>query len=57
MPDPVLHKPTADCGITGPHDPALCGIVRARHRRSEEMQAEMERQLEEERLRAGRPGG
>jgi hypothetical protein len=57
MPDPVLHKPTADCSITGPHEPAICGIVHARHRRSAEMQAVIVRQLEDERTRAQRPRG
>ena len=55
MPDPITHKPTADCSITSPHDPELCGIVRARRARAAEMQALIERQLEDERSRAGRP--
>ena len=55
MPELITHKATADCIITGPHDPELCGIVRARRQRSAEMQAAIERQLEEERARAGRP--
>jgi len=57
MPDLITHKATADCVITGPHDPELCGIVRARRRRSAEMQVEIERQLEDERTRAGHPPG
>jgi hypothetical protein len=52
MPTPLTHKPTADCTITGPHEPELCGIVRARRRRSAEMQAAIEQQLEAERSRA-----
>jgi hypothetical protein len=54
MADPITHKPTADCGITGPHDAELCGIVRARRGRSAYMQEEIERQLEDERARAER---
>ncbi len=55
MPEPIIHKPTADCTITGPHDETICGIVQARRRRSAQMQAEIERQLAEERTRAGHP--
>jgi hypothetical protein len=57
MPEPIIHKATTDCSITGPHDPELCGIVGARRRRSTEMQELIERQLEEERSRAGQPPG
>jgi hypothetical protein len=55
MPEPITHKATPDCVITGPHDPELCGIVQARRRRSAEMQAEIERQLESERARTDHP--
>ncbi|HET9515088.1 MAG TPA: hypothetical protein VFO95_14250 [Gemmatimonadales bacterium] len=59
MAEAVTHKATSDCIITGPHAPELCGIVRARRRRSAEMQEVIERQLVEERARAeaaNRPG-
>jgi hypothetical protein len=52
MLEPLTHKTTADCGITGPHDPAICGIVQARQRRSAAMQEAIERQLAEEQVRA-----
>jgi hypothetical protein len=55
MPEPITHKPTADCAITGPHAAELCGIVRARRRRSAEMQELIERQMEDERSRKGKP--
>jgi hypothetical protein len=54
MSEPIIHKPTADCTITGPHDSESCGIVQARRRRSAEMQSEIERQLADERTRAAR---
>jgi hypothetical protein len=52
----LTHKATAECGITGPHDPALCGIVQARRRRSAAMQEAIERQLAEEQARARAEG-
>ena len=57
MAESLTHKATAECGITGPHDPALCGIVQARRRRSAAMQEAIERQLadEEARARSERP--
>lgn len=58
MPDTVEHKPAAECPMTAPHDPALCGLVQARRRRSEQMNAAIERQRAEERERAtGRRAG
>ncbi|HET7600734.1 MAG TPA: hypothetical protein VFK09_10595 [Gemmatimonadales bacterium] len=48
----IEHKPTAECQVTAPHDEAICGIVAGRHRRSAEMNAAIERQLEAERERA-----
>jgi hypothetical protein len=57
MVQPLIHKATADCGITGPHDPAICGIVQARQRRSAAMQETIERQLAEEQVRARTAGG
>jgi hypothetical protein len=56
MTQPLIHKATADCGITGPHDPAICGIVQARQRRSAAMQEAIERQLAEEQARARSEG-
>jgi hypothetical protein len=57
MVEPVTHKATADCGITGPHDPAICGIVQARQSRSAAMQEAIERQLAEEEARARTESG
>lgn len=54
MPGTVEHKPTAECPMTAPHDPALCGLVQARRRRSEEMNALSERRRAEEREREAR---
>ena len=51
----LIHKPTADCIITGPHDPESCGIVQARRRRSAAMQEVIERQLAEEQARTRGP--
>jgi hypothetical protein len=51
MAEPLTHKPTSDCIITGPHDPETCGIVLARRRRSAAMQEAIERQLADERAR------
>lgn len=56
MPDLVAHKADPACPMTGPHDPATCGLVAARRRRSAEMNAAMDRQeQEEEERRARRP--
>ena len=57
MAQSLIHKATADCGITGPHEPAICGIVQARQRRSAAMQETIERQLAEEQVRARTEGG
>jgi hypothetical protein len=48
MPDRVTHKADPACPMTGPHDPANCGLVAARRRRSAEMNAAMDRQKQEE---------
>lgn len=57
MPKVIQHKATAACPITAPHDESICGIVVARHRRSAEMNAAIERQTAEEQQRAdGHPG-
>ncbi|HEU4587378.1 MAG TPA: hypothetical protein VFS11_01925 [Gemmatimonadales bacterium] len=52
MPKVIQHKPTSACPITAPHDESICGIVVARHRRSAEMNAVIERQTAEEQQRA-----
>lgn len=51
MPDLVTHKADQACPMTGPHDPAICGLVAARRRRSAEMNAAMDRQEQEEQER------
>jgi hypothetical protein len=56
MAESLTHKATVECGITGPHDPALCGIVQARRTRSAAMQEAIERQLAEEQSRARAEG-
>jgi hypothetical protein len=53
MPKLIQHKPTATCPITAPHDEAICGLVRTRHRRSAEMNAAIDQQTADERQRAG----
>ncbi len=52
MPKLTQHKSSAACPMTAPHDEAICDLVRARHQRSAEMNAAIERQLAEERDRA-----
>lgn len=54
MSDLVTHKADPACPMTGPHDPATCGLVAARRRRSAEMNAAMDRQEEEEKERRTR---
>lgn len=48
MSDLVTHKADPACPMTGPHDPAVCGLVAARRQRSAEMNAAMDRQVEQE---------
>ena len=54
MSELVTHKADLACPMTGPHDPANCGLVAARRRRSAEMNAAMDRQQEEEKERRTR---
>jgi hypothetical protein len=54
MPELITHKADPLCPMTGPHDPALCGLVAARHRRSAEMNAAIDRQEREEQERQAR---
>ncbi|HEY6947800.1 MAG TPA: hypothetical protein VI297_03205 [Gemmatimonadales bacterium] len=55
MPDLVTHKADPACSMTGPHDPASCGLVAARRRRSAEMNAAMDRQEQDEQARRTQP--
>jgi hypothetical protein len=56
MPELIIHKADPACPMTAPHDPAICGLVAGRHRRSAEMNAAIERQeKEEEERQAKRP--
>ena len=54
MPELITHKADPACPMTGPHDAAICGIVAARHRRSEVMNAAIDRQEKEEQERQSR---
>jgi hypothetical protein len=54
MSDLITHKADPACPMTGPHAPAVCGLVAARHRRSAEMNAAMDRQVEQEAERRAR---
>ncbi len=55
MPDLITHKADPACPMTAPHDPANCGLVAARRRRSAEMNAAMDRQAQEVTERRPRP--
>ena len=54
MPELITHKADPACPMTGPHDPAICGLVADRHRRSAEMNAAIDRQEKEEQERQSR---